>query len=52
MAVPTPLRTPYLERLELVSDTLRAHSQLDDESATELAVHVLLALNSIPEKMR
>jgi uncharacterized protein DUF6307 len=52
MASPTPLRTPYIERLELVSDTIRAHSKLNEKSANELAVYVLLALNSIPEKMR
>ncbi|MBW8709952.1 MAG: hypothetical protein JF631_02350 [Mycobacterium sp.] len=52
MASPTPLRTPYIERLELVSDTIRAHSKLDEDSANELAVHVLHVLNSIPEKMR
>jgi len=52
MASPTPLRTPYIERLELVSETIRAHSKIDDDSADELAMHVLLALNSIPEKMR
>lgn len=52
MASPTLLRTPYIERLELVSGTIMAHSKLDDDSAKELAVHVLHALNSIPEKMR
>ena len=52
MASPTTLRTPYIQRLELVSDTIRAHSKLGDKAASELAVHVLHALNSIPEKMR
>jgi hypothetical protein len=52
MASPIPLRTPYIERLELVSDTIRAHSKLDDDAASELAVHVLHTLNSIPEKIR
>jgi hypothetical protein len=52
MASPTSLRTPYIERLELVSDTIRAHTKLDDGAASKLAVHVLHALNSIPEKMR
>ncbi len=51
MTTPT-LRTPYLQRVELVSDTIRAHSDLSDKAAGELAVHVLHALNSIPEKMR
>lgn len=52
MVSPTPLRTPYAERLELVADTIRTHSKLKGSAADELAVHVLHALNSIPEKMR
>jgi Family of unknown function (DUF6307) len=52
MASPNPLRTPYIQRLELVKDTIRTHSKLGDKAASELAVHVLHALNSIPEKVR
>jgi hypothetical protein len=53
MASPTTtLRTPYDVRLDLVADTIKAHSKLADKAASELAVHVLHALNSIPEKMR
>ena len=53
MASPTTtLRTPYDVRLELVADTIKTHSKLADKAAHELAVHVLHALNSIPEKMR
>ena len=52
MASPTQLRTPYIQRLELVRDTITAHSKLGDDAASELAVHVLDALNSIPEKIR
>jgi hypothetical protein len=52
MASPTTLRTPYDQRLELVSDTIRAHTKLQDKAASELAVHILHALNSIPEKVR
>jgi hypothetical protein len=52
MTSPTQLRTPYIQRLELVSDTIRAHSKLGEKAASDLAVHVLHALNSIPEKMR
>ena len=46
------LRTPYQIRLELVRDTVTMYSTLDDEAAGELAVHVLHALNSIPERVR
>jgi hypothetical protein len=52
MTTPTALRTPYIQRLELVRDTIQAHSKLGGKAASELAVHVLHALNSIPEKMR
>ena len=52
MASPTMLRTPYGQRVELVKDTIKAHSKLGDKAASELAVHVLHALNSIPEKVR
>jgi Family of unknown function (DUF6307) len=46
------LISPYEKRLSLVRETLRTHSPLDDAAAGELAVHVLHALNSIPEKLR
>jgi hypothetical protein len=45
-------RTPYAIRVQLVSDTIKAHSKLGDKAASDLAVHVLHALNSIPEKVR
>jgi uncharacterized protein DUF6307 len=48
----TTFRTPYEIRLQLVTDTISAHSKMGDEAAVKLAVHVLHALNSIPEKMR
>jgi hypothetical protein len=48
------LRSPYEIRVDLVQETLRAHSpfHLDEAAARELAVHVLNALTSIPEKIR
>jgi len=52
MSSPTKLRTPYDVRVELVTDTIKAHSRLGDKAASELAVHVLHTLNSIPEKIR
>ena len=52
MASPTLLRTPYDVRVDIVKDAILAHSKLDDQDAGELAVHVLHALNSIPEKVR
>ena len=52
MSSPTTIRTPYDQRVELVRDIITAHSKLGGKAASELAVHVLHALNSIPEKMR
>ena len=52
MASPTTIRTPYLHRLELVTETIKTHSKLGDKAASELAVQVLHVLNSIPEKVR
>jgi len=48
------LRSPYEIRVDIVRDALRAYSRLDldDAAARELAVDVLSALNSIPEKIR
>jgi hypothetical protein len=52
MVIGTTLSTPYDSRLKLVRDTVTMYSTLDDAVAGELAVHVLHALNSIPEKVR
>lgn len=52
MASPTMVKSPYIQRLELVRDTITSHTKLGDKAASELAEHVLDALNSIPEKMR
>ena len=35
MASPTVLRTPYINRLELVADTIKAHSKLGDKAASD-----------------
>ena len=52
MASPTTFRTPYDTRLDLVKTTIVEHSTLDDAAAGSLAVEVLAALASIPEKVR
>ena len=52
MASPTTFRSPYVLRLELVRDTITSHTELGDKEASDLAEHVLEALNSIPEKIR
>jgi len=52
MVSPAKFRTPYEIRVDLVKDTIVAHSKLSDKAAGELAEHVLHAISSIPEKMR
>jgi hypothetical protein len=52
MSPGTTLPTPYENRLKLVQDTMTMYSVLDDDAAGKLAVHVLHALDSIPEKIR
>lgn len=47
-----PSKSPYEIRVERVRDTVRKHSKLDDTAATALAVQVLHALDTIPEKVR
>ena len=42
----------YDQRVELVTATLTAHSELTEKAATELAGHILHALDHIPEKVR
>jgi Family of unknown function (DUF6307) len=52
MASPTMHRTPYDLRVQLVEDVITKHSKIGDKAAGELAVQILFALNSIPEKVR
>ncbi len=52
MATSTTFRSPYEKRVQLVSDTIEGNSKLGGKAAGELAVQVLHALDSIPEKVR
>ena len=42
----------YDQRVRLVADALLKNSKLSDKKAVELAVHVLYALDHVPEKVR
>jgi Family of unknown function (DUF6307) len=42
----------YELRVQLVQKALQDHSTLDDKTSLDLAVHVLDALDHIPEKAR
>ena len=42
----------YDQRVQLVAQALEQHSKLDEKAAGELAVHVLHAIDHIPEKVR
>ncbi|WP_367127692.1 DUF6307 family protein [Saccharothrix sp. HUAS TT1] len=51
MTTPTYLSL-YERRIELVREALSAHSELSRKDARDLAVHVLHALDRIPENLR
>jgi hypothetical protein len=42
----------YEQRITFVQDTLLQHSELDEKAARDLAVHVVYALDHIPENAR
>jgi hypothetical protein len=52
MVSQSTLISPYEKRVRLIQETLKTHSSIDDAAAGKLAVHVLDALNSIPEQIR
>ncbi len=52
MSSTTTYVSVYDQRVRLVADALVQNSKLNDKAAVELAVHVLYALDHIPEKIR
>jgi hypothetical protein len=42
----------YEQRVMLVADAMRKNSKLDEKAAHELAVHVVYAIDHIPEPKR
>lgn len=42
----------YEQRIQLVAQALKQHSKLNEKDAADLAVHVLYAIDHIPEKVR
>ncbi len=52
MTAATPFVTRYDQRVKLVQDIVKAHTKLNDKGASELAVLVLHAIDSMPEKVR
>lgn len=42
----------YERRLKMVEDVLTGRTELDAKAARDLAVHVLRALDHIPERVR
>lgn len=46
------VETPYERRVNRVREVVRNYAELDDNSANELAVRVLHALDTIPELIR
>lgn len=52
MATEKKYISAYDRRVNLTTDAIRQHSEMDEETATKLAIHVLHALDHIPEKIR
>ena len=52
MATESTSMSRYDKRVELVCGIVQAHSQLDHETASGIAVQVLHALDTIPERVR
>lgn len=52
MTTETHVASRYVKRVKLVQGIVKEHSQLGDEAASEIAVRVLHALDTIPEKVR
>ncbi len=52
MTVERKYVSAYEHRIQLVTSALVDHSQIDNETAAQLAAHVLQVLDHIPEKIR
>ena len=52
MSQTTPYVSVHEQRVQLVTQAIAKNSELGDKAATELAKHVLYALDHIPEKVR
>lgn len=52
MTAPEKYISLYNQRVNLVQSALRQHSKLSEKVSFELAVHVLEALDHMPEKVR
>lgn len=52
VAAETPFISAYDHRVMLVRDQVMAYSTLDEKTASKIAVHVLHAIDTIPEKIR
>lgn len=52
MSASTVYVSVYDQRIRLVADALKQNSELTEQTAVELAAHVLYAIDRIPEKVR
>jgi hypothetical protein len=52
MAAATKFVSRYDQRVKLVKDIVTTQTKLDSRTASELAVLILHAVDSIPEKVR
>ncbi|MGC7102303.1 DUF6307 family protein [Amycolatopsis lurida] len=52
MSVETPYISRYEQRVKLIGDAVQANSKLKEKEAAALAVHILHAIDSAPERIR
>ncbi|WP_205215185.1 DUF6307 family protein [Amycolatopsis albispora] len=52
MTVETPFVSRYDARVKLIEEAVTANSKLKEKDAAALAVHILRAIDSAPEKIR
>jgi len=52
MSTDTTLASRYDRRVTIVRDIVKQHSKLSDKAALAMAVHMVHALDTIPEKLR
>ena len=52
MTLETPFVSRYERRVKLAQDVVQSRTTLDDNAAFELAVQLVHALDTVPEKTR
>jgi hypothetical protein len=46
------IMSQYEQRVTIVRDIVKSHSKISEKAASEIAVHILQVLDTVPEKLR